>query len=135
MSSSRFPLLQRKEERDAEVTWEDQQRINEFSKLNTRYERLDDEYKREKEEDEYLDDLIMELELLDDDEPINYKVGDVFIKMALEDAQARVQRDKSRLSTRVGGLDAELAATQAKMDDLKKVLYAKFGQAINLEKS
>ncbi|KAJ2712676.1 hypothetical protein H4R19_002636 [Coemansia spiralis] len=135
MSSSRFPLLQREEERDAVVTWEDQQRINGFSKLNARYERLDDEYKRQKEEDEYLDDLVMDMELLDDDEPVLYKIGDVFIKMTLEDAQARVQEDKSRISQRVGDLDSELGTIQAKMDDLKKALYAKFGQAINLEKS
>ncbi|KAJ2795976.1 hypothetical protein H4R21_004897 [Coemansia helicoidea] len=135
MSSSRFPLLRREEERDTEVTWQDQQRINEFSKLNARYERLDDEYKRQKEEDGYLDDLAMDIELLDDDEPVRYKIGDVFIKMALEDAQARVQEDKARISRRVSDLDAELGATQAKMDALKKTLYAKFGQAINLEKS
>ncbi|KAJ2777587.1 hypothetical protein H4R18_005077 [Coemansia javaensis] len=133
--ASKFPLLQREDERDTEVTWEDQQRINEFSKLNARYENLEDRYKREKEENEYLDDLLVDIELLDEDEPVMYKVGDVFIKLPLEDAQARVELDRAKISQRVQGLDAELSATQAKMDELKKVLYAKFGQAINLEKS
>ncbi|KAJ2220776.1 hypothetical protein IWW45_009030, partial [Coemansia sp. RSA 485] len=62
--------LQREEEREVEVNWEDQSRINQFSKLNTRMDRLEDEYKAQKTEKEYLDDLAMEIELLDEDEPV-----------------------------------------------------------------
>ncbi|KAJ1851933.1 hypothetical protein GGH12_002526 [Coemansia sp. RSA 1822] len=135
MSSSRFPLLQREEERGVEVTWEDQKHINQFSKLNTRVERLEEEYKKQKEEKEYLDDLAMEIELADEDEPIFYKVGDAFIQLPLEKAQTRVEKAKENIDEHVEKLDSQISAIQSEMDGLKKMLYGKFGQAINLEKS
>ncbi|KAJ2185618.1 hypothetical protein EV181_003774 [Coemansia sp. RSA 532] len=133
MSSSRFPL--REEERGVEVTWEDQKHINQFSKLNTRVERLEEEYKKQKEEKEYLDDLAMEIELADEDEPIFYKVGDAFIQLPLEKAQTRVEKAKESIDEHVEKLDSQISAIQSEMDGLKKMLYGKFGQAINLEKS
>ncbi|KAI8321157.1 Prefoldin, subunit 4 [Martensiomyces pterosporus] len=135
MSSGNFPLLHRDEERDVEVTWEDQRRINQFSKLNSRLEHLEDEYKAQKTEKEYLDDLAMEIELLDDDEPVPYKIGDAFVLMSLEDAQDRVEKDKSGIDARVDELDSQISAITSEMGDLKKALYAKFGRAINLEKN
>ncbi|KAJ2751962.1 hypothetical protein GGH94_005129 [Coemansia aciculifera] len=135
MSSGKFPLLQREEERDAEVTWEDQQRINQFSRLNVRLENLEDEYKSQKTEKEYLDDLATEIELIDEEEPVPYKIGDAFIMMSLEQAQARVERDKAAIDSRVDELDSQISAITSEMDELKRALYAKFGQAINLEKS
>ncbi|KAJ2687492.1 hypothetical protein IWW39_002906 [Coemansia spiralis] len=135
MSSGKFPLLQREEERDVEVTWEDQQRINQFSRLNTRQENLEDEYKAQKTEKEYLDDLATELELIDEEEPIPYKIGDSFFMLSLEQAQARVEKDKAEIDLRVDELDSQISGITSEMNELKRALYAKFGQAINLEKS
>ncbi|KAI9481822.1 hypothetical protein LPJ79_003747 [Coemansia sp. RSA 1821] len=135
MSSNRFPLLQREEERNVEVTWEDQQQINQFSKLNSRVEHLEDEYKKQKEEKEYLDDLAMELELADEDEPVFYKIGDAFVQLSLEKAQERLEHDKGSIDEHVDKLDSQIASIQSEMDDLKKKLYGKFGKAINLEKN
>ncbi|KAJ2357190.1 hypothetical protein IWW50_002021 [Coemansia erecta] len=135
MSSSRFPLLQREEERSVEVTWKDQQKINQFSKLNIRVENLEEDYKKQKEEKEYLDDLAMEIELVDEDEPIFYKVGDAFIQLPLDKAQARVEKAKEDIEEHIEKLDSQISAIQSEMDELKKTLYGKFGQAINLEKS
>ncbi|PIA15441.1 Prefoldin, subunit 4, partial [Coemansia reversa NRRL 1564] len=123
------------EERKAEVTWEDQQHINQFSKLNGRAERLDEEYKQQKEEAEYLSDLVMEIELLDEDEPVLYKIGEAFIEFTLEKAQARVEKDKERIDQRVADLNSQMSSVEFEMDELKKKLYGKFGKAINLEKS
>ncbi|KAJ2081961.1 hypothetical protein H4R24_001940 [Coemansia sp. RSA 988] len=127
--------LQREEERNTEVNWEDQQRINQFSKLNGRAERLGEEYKQQKEEAEYLSDLVMELELLDEDEPVMYKIGEAFIEFTLENAQARVEKDKERIDNHVSDLSSQISTVESEMDDLKKKLYGKFGKAINLEKS
>ncbi|KAJ2453931.1 hypothetical protein EV183_001887 [Coemansia sp. RSA 2336] len=135
MSSNRFPLLQREEERNVEVTWEDQQQINQFSKLNSRVEHLEDEYKKQKEEKEYLDDLAMELELADEDEPVFYKIGDAFVQLTLEKAQERLEGDKGSIDEHVSKLDSQITSIQSEMDELKKKLYGKFGKAINLEKS
>ncbi|KAJ2741683.1 hypothetical protein GGI20_005018 [Coemansia sp. BCRC 34301] len=135
MSSGKFPLLQREEERDVEVTWEDQQRINQFSRLNIRLENLEDEYKGQKTEKEYLDDLATEIELLDEEEPVPYKIGDTFILMSLESAQSRLEKDKEKIDLRVDELDSQISAIASEMDELKRALYAKFGRAINLEKN
>ncbi|KAJ2004700.1 hypothetical protein GGI04_002522 [Coemansia thaxteri] len=134
MSSGKFPLLQREDERDVEVTWEDQQRINKFSRLNTRLELLEDEYKAQKTEKEYLDDLATEIELIDE-EAVPYKIGDAFVMLDLESAQSRVEKDKAAIDLRVEDLDAQISAVGSEMDELKRALYAKFGNAINLEKS
>ncbi|KAJ1901798.1 hypothetical protein LPJ66_000527 [Kickxella alabastrina] len=127
--------LQREEERDVEVKWEDQNRINQFSKLSTRMDRLEDEYKAQKTEKEYLDDLAMEIELLDEDEPVPYKIGDAFVMLTLEAAQERVEKDKAAIDAQVEGLDSQISQVSSEMEELKKMLYAKFGQAINLEKN
>ncbi|KAJ1723691.1 hypothetical protein LPJ53_001972 [Coemansia erecta] len=135
MASGKFPLLQREEERDVEVNWEDQERINQFSRLNTRLDRLEDDYKAQKTEKEYLDDLAMEIELLDEDKPVPYKIGDAFVMLSLETAQERVEKEKEAIDARVEELDSKIQEVSAQMDKLKKMLYSKFGQAINLEKS
>ncbi|KAJ1816799.1 hypothetical protein LPJ56_004213, partial [Coemansia sp. RSA 2599] len=127
--------LQREEERDVEVSWEDQSRINQFSKLNTRLDRLEDEYKAQKTEKEYLDDLAMEIELLDEDEPVIYKIGDAFVKITMEEAQARLEKAKEDIDSCVDDLDNQITEISAEMEELKKKLYAKFGQAINLERN
>ncbi|KAJ2493123.1 hypothetical protein IWW47_004898, partial [Coemansia sp. RSA 2052] len=127
--------LQREEERDVEVTWEDQQRINQFSRLNLRLENLEDEYKGQKTEKEYLDDLATEIELIDEEELVPYKIGDAFIMMSLERAQTRLEQDKGAIDLRVDELDTQISSISEEMDELKRALYAKFGQAINLEKS
>ncbi|KAI9501984.1 Prefoldin subunit 4 [Coemansia spiralis] len=135
MSTDKFPLLQREEERDVEVTWEDQQRINTFSKLNTRLESLEDEYKKQKTEKEYLDDLAMEIELLDDEQPVPYKIGDAFVMLPLEEAQNRVEKEKDAIDAVVEDLDSQIAGISAEMEELKKALYSRFGKAINLERA
>ncbi|KAJ2161741.1 hypothetical protein GGF46_001245 [Coemansia sp. RSA 552] len=135
MSSGRFPLLDREEERNAEVTWEDQKQINEFSRLNARLETLEEEYRNQKEEMEYLDDLSMEVELMDEDEKVPYRIGDAFVLVSLEAAQERVEKSKDKIDQHVADLDKQIAGTQDQMEVLKKSLYAKFGQAINLERN
>ncbi|KAG9052373.1 hypothetical protein FS842_009975, partial [Serendipita sp. 407] len=65
-------MLSQEEEKDAdvEVNWEDQQRINTFSKLNTRVQNLTAELETAKREKEALDDISTELELADEDQPV-----------------------------------------------------------------
>ncbi|KAJ2364853.1 hypothetical protein IW150_006372, partial [Coemansia sp. RSA 2607] len=124
MASGKFPLLQREEERDVEVNWEDQERINQFSRLNTRLDRLEDDYKAQKTEKEYLDDLAMEIELLDEDKPVPYKIGDAFVMLSLESAQERVEKEKESIDARVEELDRKIQEVSAQMDKLKETLYA-----------
>ncbi|KAI9257895.1 Prefoldin subunit-domain-containing protein [Sporodiniella umbellata] len=122
---SNIKMLNQKEEADGdvEVSWVDQERINEFSKYNAKVDDLEEEYEKLKKEKEYLDDVALELELADEDESVRYKVGDAFIHVSATEATERIERDSERY-----GLQIE------EMEELKKSLYGKFGNAINLEK-
>ncbi|GLB37009.1 putative binds specifically to cytosolic chaperonin (c-CPN) and transfers target proteins to it [Lyophyllum shimeji] len=128
-------MLAQEEENDdaAEVTWEDQQRINTFSKLNTRMRNLEEKLEELKREKEALDDLATELELADEDEPVLYRVGEAFLHMPLPRALKRLEKDQSEVDERMSSLSGSTAECEAKMKELKVTLYAKFGRAINLD--
>ncbi|KAK0194988.1 Prefoldin subunit 4 [Armillaria mellea] len=126
MSSLRMIPQDDESDDAAEVTWEDQQRINTFSKLNTRMRSIDEELEELKQEKEALDDLSTELELADEDDPVLYKVGETFLHMPHPRAIKRLERDQT-------AIDSQSEACQKEMNELKVVLYAKFGRAINLD--
>ncbi|KAF9467402.1 Prefoldin subunit-domain-containing protein [Collybia nuda] len=133
MSSMR--MLAQEEENDdaAEVTWEDQQRINSFSKLNTRVRGLEEKLEELKQEKEALDDLATELELADEDEEVLYKVGEAFLHMPLARALKRLEKDQASIDQRISALATSAGVCETEMKELKVLLYAKFGRAINLD--
>ncbi|ORE04251.1 hypothetical protein BCV72DRAFT_182951, partial [Rhizopus microsporus var. microsporus] len=96
---SNIRMLNEKEEADGdvEVTWIDQERINEFSKYNAKIDDLEEEYEKLKKEKEYLDDVAMELELADEDEPVRYKIGDAFVHISVSEATEKIEKDSERL--------------------------------------
>lgn len=85
-------------------------------------------------EKEYLDDVAMELELADEDEPVRHKIGDAFVHIPVSEAMERVEKDSAKLGLALEDIESEINSTQEKMTELKKALYAKFGNAINLER-
>ncbi|KAF8513101.1 Prefoldin subunit 4 [Hysterangium stoloniferum] len=118
---------------DAEVTWEDQQRINTFSKLNSRARDLEEQLTQLKEEKEALDDLSMELELADEDKHILYRIGEAFVHIPLTKAQVMLTRDQASLNLEMDKVQAKADECEKTMKELKVSLYAKFGKAINLD--
>ncbi|KAG2178893.1 hypothetical protein INT43_001740 [Umbelopsis isabellina] len=131
---SNIKMLNEKDEEEVEVSWEDQQKINAFSKLNAKTDDLEEQYEKLKQEKEYLDDLSMELELADDDEPVRYKIGDAFVHMPLDKALERITSDSEKVSADLEELKSQMDNVQDQMAELKKALYGKFGTSINLEK-
>ncbi|KAG0737780.1 hypothetical protein G6F57_000913 [Rhizopus arrhizus] len=133
---SNIRMLNEKEETDGdvEVSWVDQERINEFSKYNAKIDDLEEEYERLKKEKEYLEDVGMELELADEDEPVRYKIGDAFVHMNVTEATERIEKDSEKLGLQIEEVKQTIDNIQGKMNELKKSLYSKFGNAINLEK-
>lgn len=129
-------MLNEKEEADGdvEVSWVDQQRINEFSKYNAKIDDLEEQYEKLKQEKEYLDDVAMELELADEDELVRYKVGDAFVHVSAPEAIEKVEKESEKLGLSLEEVKQQIDGVQGKMEELKKELYAKFGNAINLEK-
>ncbi|THU94203.1 prefoldin [Dendrothele bispora CBS 962.96] len=116
-----------------EVTWEDQQRINTFSKLNTRIKSIEGKLEVFKQEKEALDDLAMELELADEDEPVLYKVGEAFLHLPLSKALKRLQKDQAEIDSQVSSLSSSAEDIEKEMKLLKVALYGKFGSSINLD--
>ncbi|KAF8987985.1 Prefoldin beta-like protein [Cyathus striatus] len=128
-------MLEQEDENDdaAEVTWEDQQHINTFSKLNTRIRGIEDKLEELKIEKESLDDLSSELMMADEDEPILYKIGETFLHMPLTRAQNRLEKDQEVVDSKISDLESQADACRTEMGQLKTILYKKFGKAINLD--
>ncbi|KAF9473395.1 Prefoldin, subunit 4 [Pholiota conissans] len=126
-------LEQDEEKDDAEVTWEDQQRINTFSKLNNRIRLIEEKLTDLKQEKEALDDLSTELELADEDELVLYKVGEAFVHMPQSRALKRLEKDQAVVDAKVSVLAAQADDCETQMKELKVKLYTKFGKAINLD--
>ncbi|CCK70815.1 tubulin-binding prefolding complex subunit GIM3 KNAG_0F01470 [Huiozyma naganishii CBS 8797] len=117
-----------------QVQYEDQMRINEFSKLIMRKDKLDADLARERTEKEYLDDVSLELELVDEDELVQYKLGEVFVFWKQSKVLEQLERDAEELDSRIAVLEQTDGELQDRMTELKTQLYAKFGDNINLER-
>lgn len=143
-------LIEKNEETEVEVTWEDQSYINKFSKLNQRvtfFEMCVQEFKNEK---EILEDLENELLLAggdvedddDEDKPagiggeytIPFKIGDSFVCMTSDEAQEHIDLRKEELEKMIEENENKLDEVNSEMTDLKAKLYGKFGKSINLER-
>lgn len=117
-----------------EVEWEDQQRINEFSKLNARFDanvELKKTYTQEKED---LDDVQMEIELVDEDEKLMYSIGETFVYLPQSEIVRRLETKKEELDAKLEEINTKNNTLEERMSELKSVLYARFGNSINLEK-
>ncbi|KAK9472149.1 Prefoldin beta-like protein, partial [Dipodascopsis tothii] len=122
------------EAQDVQVLWEDQQRINTFSKLNARLSGLEDDYELKKSEKEYLEDATQEIELIDEDEQVPYKVGDSFFWVKQSELSDRLEKEIELADEGLSSIEEQMANVTDEMNDLKAMLYAKFGKSINLER-
>eukprot|EP00166_Cyanidium_caldarium_P001096 ctg_15.g30 len=119
--------------RNYEVTAQDQQRINSFSRLVTQKVELVERHKKLKEELEKLQDAMLELELLDEDSYVHRRVGESYVLVKQEEAVSFLQSKENSLNEQLKELEDNLESIKKEMEELKKVLYGKFGNAINLE--
>ncbi|KAJ4320455.1 hypothetical protein N0V84_005846 [Fusarium piperis] len=118
---------------EVEVRREDQDKINRFSRLHQRETVLEEELGAKNKEKEELDDLSTELELADEDEKIQYKIGDAFFHVSLEQAQEMLEEATEKLEEESTELEEKLSSIREDMTKLKVELYARFGKQINLE--
>ncbi|KAH7263519.1 Prefoldin subunit-domain-containing protein [Fusarium tricinctum] len=118
---------------EVEVRREDQDKINRFSRLHQRELVLEDELSTKTKEKEELDDLSTELELADEDEKIQYKIGDAFFHVSVEQAQEMLEQATGKLEEESTSLEEKLSSIREEMTKLKVELYARFGKQINLE--
>ncbi|KAF3091746.1 hypothetical protein TWF569_002531 [Orbilia oligospora] len=128
-------MLSREDEISAEtpVTLSDQKAINTFSTLHSRHILLTTTLSEKATEKEYLTDVSSELELSDDDDLVPYKIGDAFVSLRVEEVRELLEGEIRVIDDEIEELEGKVRDDKEKMDELKVVLYAKFGKSINLE--
>ncbi|CAN1819916.1 Probable prefoldin subunit 4 [Linum perenne] len=91
----RSPSAKRQESGGSEtqVTWEDQQNINKFGRLNNRFHDLEEEIKTAKETNENLEDAGNEL-ILTDEEVVRFQIGEVFAYVDKDEVETRIEEMK-----------------------------------------
>lgn len=127
-------LLPPGKKNNTEVSYEDQQKINEFSKLVLRKDTLVQDLEKERQEKEHLDDVTLELELVDEDELVKYKIGDVFMLLKQSEVMEQLEEDSMAVQSRIDTLEEQETEINSRLSTLKTELYAKFGDNINLER-
>ena len=115
------------------MTWQDQQSINLFSRLNSRHSLLDDQLKALQKSLANVVDAADSVETLLDDDCVAIRVGEVFVRCSNEEGEEFLKRHKAKEEADRARLQAEKADVERQMAELKKALYGKFGKAINLE--
>ncbi|PPR80321.1 hypothetical protein GOBAR_AA40393 [Gossypium barbadense] len=142
---------------ETEVTWEDQQNINKFGRLNNRFHELDDEIKIKRKTEAasthwlalnfYFDSLVTKTSweaidnledasnelILTDEEVVRFQIGEVFAHVPKEEVETRIEEMKEVNSKNLEKLEEEKESVLAQMAELKKILYGKFKDSINLE--
>ncbi|KAK9476233.1 Prefoldin subunit-domain-containing protein [Lipomyces japonicus] len=119
---------------DVQVSWEDQQKINLFSKLNARLSNLEEVEKNTKDQKEYLEEVSTEIELIDEDELVQYKIGEAFYWLKQAEVVEKLEQDTEKSEAELDDITTKMTSIKEQMESLKLALYAKFGNAINLER-
>jgi len=132
---STLSVLPEGQDNNVEVTQEDQNKINEFSKLILRQEKIKAILDSLHDEKEYIDELSLELELMDEDEKLPYKLGDsAFINMKVSKIIKLLETDLEEMNAKEEELAKQVDDLEETLKDLKQTLYAKFGNNINMER-
>jgi len=117
------------------VTWEDQQRINEFGRLNNAYRELRAEIGVRKTRMSDIENADMDLMNAFDAEFALVQVGEVFVGMDIDSATTRLAAVKAQVQEDTDKIVSQKKAVMARMEQLKKELYARLKDAVYLEYS
>ncbi|SCU92508.1 LAFA_0F11056g1_1 [Lachancea sp. 'fantastica'] len=127
-------LLPEGKKNAVQVLYEDQQKINEFSKLIMRKDAINVELAHFKQEKGYLDDVALEIELIDEEEQIQYKIGETFVFLKQSEVAEQLEKDGETVDAKIEQLEDSEADIDSRIAELKTALYGKFGDNINLER-
>lgn len=71
--------------------------------------------------------------ILSDDEVIRFHIGEVFVHVPREEVEGKLEEMKEENVKNLEKLEEERNSIVSEMAELKKILYAKFKDSINLE--
>jgi prefoldin subunit 4 len=120
---------------DVEVRRMDQDMINDFGRLNNRLLEVRAELEQAKKDHEKIDDASTEMMMASSEgsTKIMLLVGESFIEASEEEVTEYCEKKQEEISSMISKLTKEEAEIVTKQADLKKVLYGRFGDSINLE--
>jgi len=118
---------------EIQVSKEDQQNINNFSKMNQKFHEKATELGQKDGLLEEIDDALTELELIDDDANLRLKFGECFIRADVDTGKDYLKKVQDTSKKEAIELKAIVEDTQKRMNKLKSTLYGKFGNSIQLE--
>ncbi|KAL1341741.1 probable prefoldin subunit 4 isoform X3 [Arachis duranensis] len=110
---------------NTEVTWEDQQNINKFGRLNNRFHELEDEIKIAKETNDNLEDASNEL-ILTDEDVVWFQIGEVFAHVPKDEVENRIENMKEVTSQKLTKLEGEKQFVVAQMAELIRKLTIQY---------
>merc|ERR1712094_114429 len=84
------------QDKEIHILQEDQQKINQFARLNNRLEEYKDDIKAKKNEIQTLEDASTDLMMLDDEEKVPYQIGEVFVEMTQDEVQETMEPKKKK---------------------------------------
>lgn len=117
---------------DVEIKYEDQVKINTFSRLYQKSRDVAAELKKLDEMKQKMEDCYEELELISED-TVAYNFADCYITISSEKAVELVEKDLKEAKATIEERSQERNEMKKCMDKLKSELYQKFGDSINLD--
>lgn len=118
------------------VTKEDQEKINQFARLNARLEYVKDDISSKNNELKNFEDALGEAEikvLEDEGDKLHLQVGDIMVNLKPESTQKWLEDKMELLKTSLVELEKKKKSIVEEMNQLKSHLYARFGRNIHLE--
>lgn len=120
---------------DVQISYQDQSKINSFAINNNKLHDLQDDLADKKKELENVSEAIDELIVLDETEIVPFQYGEVYTYLSVKDASVELEKKKEQVEEQINALQNKIKSVQDILADLKKQLYAKFGNKINLEEN
>eukprot|EP00386_Alphamonas_edax_P008104 GDKI01026701.1.p1 GENE.GDKI01026701.1~~GDKI01026701.1.p1 ORF type:complete len:136 (-),score=45.36 GDKI01026701.1:337-711(-) len=118
---------------DFEVTHEDQKLINRFSTVNMKHRDLEEQIGALKTELQHLRDASEEVMVCMEADGIMVKSGDTFWPCSDDSANDFISECQANTEKEIADKEAESEKLKEEIDGLKKKLYGRFGDKINLE--
>ncbi|XP_052872232.1 probable prefoldin subunit 4 [Anopheles cruzii] len=118
---------------DVHITYEDQMKINKFANYNAKVDDLKEELKIKQNELKNLEEAGDEVDLLDDDVPIAFLMGEVFMSHNQSKTLELLAEAKDKKKKEIDTIQKTSRDLQAQMTELKQYLYGRFGNNIHLE--
>lgn len=123
-------MASKQEQTPIDVSWEDQRNLCTFGRMNRRFQELDVEIRRRNADIEKLSDAADEILIADD---VKYVFGEAFVTLDSDDVGELIESKKNTIESELKALGDEKAALEKAMNQLKSLLYAKFGSQVYLE--